>query len=203
MEYFTDKNEKHIFASQDLRDTFLEEIAGQNEKDPIFLNLAYTDYGGTFFDIVLIRFFEEKFPENIVVEITGYFGKNAIVFGDFMAEFREITENYPLGYDELEDFYYEVENEFTVESFEFFINDLDCDYGLDTDEKKGKVLDWLTEHKAGYFSLTTQGLDFCFETLENELVSENVILKQVANDDDFEQLPTFDNPNQQNLDLPY
>lgn len=38
----------------------------KNKHSDIYLNFAYTDYGGSFLDKVIIFYFKEYYPENIV-----------------------------------------------------------------------------------------------------------------------------------------
>lgn len=42
----------------------------------------YLSYGGSFLDKVIISYFKENYPENIVYEKTSWKGENAFVFGE-------------------------------------------------------------------------------------------------------------------------
>lgn len=44
----------------------------------IYLNFSYTNYGGSFLDKVIISYFKEYYPENIVHERTAWYGENAV-----------------------------------------------------------------------------------------------------------------------------
>lgn len=54
----------------------------KSKHSDIYLNFAYTSYGGSFLDKVIISYFKENYPENIVYEKTSWKGENAFVFGE-------------------------------------------------------------------------------------------------------------------------
>jgi hypothetical protein len=116
---------------------------------------------------------EKYYPKNIVVENTIYGGKNAFVFGKPATEWLEVTPNYLLGFDDIENYYYERQNEEEMRGFEDFLNDLRMSYQFDKEE----VMDWLMENRGGYYSVTTQGLDFSTEDLIDELEDQALISK--------------------------
>jgi hypothetical protein len=63
-----------------------------------------------------------------------------------------------------------------------FLDDLERDdYVFDRDE----VMNWLMENRGGYYSMTTQGLDFSYSDLEDELVNEGLISKE--DEDEYAQ----------------
>jgi hypothetical protein len=156
-------------ATNDLK----EEVKSKMKKDDDVIHFAYTDYGGDFLDKVAIEYFEENYPKNIVVENTMYGGKNAFVFGKPATEWIESSENYILGFDDLESYYYERLNEEEAQGFEDFLNDLRMSYQFDKEE----VMDWLMENRGGYYSVTTQGLDFSTSDLIDDLENEGLITK--------------------------
>jgi antirestriction protein len=162
---------KDAFASDDLR----EELKSKMKEGDDIVAFAYTDYGGDFFDKVAIEYFEKNYPDNIVVERTAYSGKNAIVFGEPAKEFIEASENYILGYEDIESFYYEMQYEQETEDYERFLKDLETYEGYKVSEN---ALDWLLENKSGYYTMTTQGLDFSSTDLEKELLEEGLIEKE-------------------------
>lgn len=51
----------------------------KEKHNDIYLNFAYTSYGGSFLDKVIISYFKENYPENIVCERTSWKGENAFV----------------------------------------------------------------------------------------------------------------------------
>lgn len=59
----------------------------------IYLNFSYTNYGGSFLDKVIISYFKEYYPENIVHERTAWYGENAFVFGKPAKELFQQIEN--------------------------------------------------------------------------------------------------------------
>lgn len=162
------------FASEDLKDELKEKLGIKTNSlgDNVVISFAYTDYGGDFLDKVAIRYFEENYPENIIVENAGYNGQNAYVFGEPAQEWIESTDDYPLGMSGLEDLYYEMQNESEDESFSMFLDDLERDdYVFDRDE----VMEWLIDNRGGYYTMTTQGLDFSYSDLTNSLINEGLI----------------------------
>jgi hypothetical protein len=151
-----------FYASDNLIDQLKQKYTGE-----YIVNFAYTDYGGDFFDKVCISFFSESYPESIVVEPAIYFGQNAFLFGDVAKEFIEETENYLLGFDNLEEYYFNKEYEQAKNDFKLFIEGCEM---YSSAEFKPDTLDYLLSEKSGYYNITTQGLDFCHSTLLNELI---------------------------------
>jgi hypothetical protein len=172
-------NLEDAFGSDDLKD----ELKSKMKEGDTIVAFAYTDYGGDFFDKVAIEYFKEHHPENIVVERTAYNGQNGIVFGEPASEFLEAYESYLLGYENMEEYYYQMEGEQTEDDFEFFLRDLSSYGGYKVSER---AMEWLLENKGGYYSMTTQGLDFSSSDLERELLEEGLIKKQDDDDDDDE-----------------
>jgi len=167
-----------LCASKELEN---EAIERSNEKNCIesgnYLNFAYTDYGGDFLDIVFIDYFLSHYPENIVVEDTGYSGRNAIVFNteknpDLIDRYTNETEDYLLGFEDVEEFHSEKESEAFLEFVEFFIEqELTGDFIFDRE----KVEEWLHEERYGYFAITTQGIDCNTRQLIDDLFNANLI----------------------------
>ena len=166
------------FASDELKSELQEKlgISSNDLGDNVVISFAYTDYGGDFLDKVAIRYFQENYPENTLVENAGYNGENAYVFGEPAKEWIESTEDYPLGFENIEELYYEMQNESEYESFEYYLDDLQKYDGYVFD--KDEVMSWLMENRGGYYSMTTQGLDFSSSDLTDELVSEGLIRKE-------------------------
>jgi hypothetical protein len=156
-------------STNDLKEELREKMKDGDD----VIHFAYTDYGGDFLDKVAIEYFEENYPKNIVSENTAYSGKNAFVFGTPATEWLEASENYLLGFDDIESYYYEKQNEEEYKGFNDFLKDLRMKYAFN----KKKVLDWLMENRSGYYSVTTQGLDFSYSDLVEELENEGLIKK--------------------------
>ena len=173
------------FASDELKEELMEKLGIETNSlgDNVVISFAYTDYGGDFLDKVAIRYFEENYPENTLVENAGYNGQNAYVFGEPAQEWIDTTDDYPLGFENIEDLYYEMTNEAEYESYEYFLDDLERD---DYVFEKDDVMNWLMENKGGYYSMTTTGLDFSYSDLEDELVQEGLISKEDEDEDEDE-----------------
>lgn len=165
--YVTNLDE--VVASSDLK----EELKSKMNKGDAIVAFSYTDYSGSFGDKVAIEYFKENHPENIVFEGAAYNGQNAIVFGEVANEFLEETKDYPLGYEDMESFYYEMQNEQEQKDFKFFLSDIKNKYTI-----KKEALDWLLENKSGYYSIEPNGIDFSYSELENELEEEGLIKKK-------------------------
>ena len=80
-------NRNEFYAS----DSLLEMAVSKKSK--CYINLAYTDYGGTFLDKTLISYFEEYFQESIISENTSWYGKNAFIFGKMAIELEGCLDN--------------------------------------------------------------------------------------------------------------
>lgn len=90
----------------------------------IYLNFSYTNYGGSFLDKVIISYFKEYYPENIVHEKTSWNGENAFIFGEPAKELYDFIKNgYILGFDCLEQYYTEMEYNMITEEAQRYIND--------------------------------------------------------------------------------
>ena len=81
----------------------------KDKHSDIYLNFAYTDYGGSFLDKVIISYFKD-----IVHERTSWNGENAFIFGE--------PANV-LGFDDLEDYYTEMEYNMITEEAQQYIDD--------------------------------------------------------------------------------
>lgn len=96
----------------------------KSKHSDIYLNFAYTSYGGSFLDKVIISYFKENYPENIVYEKTSWEGENAFIFGEPAKELYDFIKNgYILGFDCLEQYYTEMEYNMITEEAQRYIND--------------------------------------------------------------------------------
>lgn len=159
-----------VISSYNLKEQVREKISVGEQ----VLSFSYTDYGGTFFDKVGIEYFIINHPNNIVWEHTIYFGKNGIIFGDVVKKFQEDTENYLLGFEEMESYFYEVENETEHEDFTTFLEDIKREYIVSEE-----CMNWLINNRSGHFTMTTQGLDFSYSDLIEDLKKEDLLTKIV------------------------
>lgn len=114
----------------------------KDKHSDIYLNFAYTDYGGSFLDKVIISYFKEYYPENIVHEKTSWNGENAFVFGEPAKELYEliITDNI-LDFDYLGQYYTETRYNIIADTAQQYIKD----NGLDN-ELYDIVCEWLIEN---------------------------------------------------------
>jgi hypothetical protein len=173
LEYIDD-----AFASYELQEKLREKLGLDSDAnsvgDNVVISFAYTDYGGDFLDKVAIEYFKENYPENTLFEYAGYGGENAFVFGEPAQEWINSTEDYPLGFEGIEEFYYQMQNDAEFEGFEYFVDDLSRDYTFDKEE----VMSWLMENKGGYYSVYPSGVDFSYGDLTDELLEEGLIKKE-------------------------
>lgn len=168
MEKLNFKTFEKYFGSYDLKN----ELKSKIQENDFIVGFAYTDYGGDFFDKVAIEYFIENYPENTLWENTVYYGKNCFIFGEVAKEFFQQSENYLLGFENLEDFYSKMEFETMEKDFSYFLNDIKENYVFDFSE----ALEYLLQEKSGYYNITPQGLDFSWDNLIKELLKNKVIL---------------------------
>lgn len=96
----------------------------KDKHSDIYLNFAYTDYGGSFLEKVIISYFKEYYPENIVHEKTSWNGENAFIFGEPAKELYNLMKvDNVLGFDDLEDYYTEMEYNMITEGAQQYIDD--------------------------------------------------------------------------------
>lgn len=114
----------------------------KDKHSDIYLNFAYTDYGGSFLDKVIISYFKEYYPENIVHEKTSWNGENAFVFGEPAKELYEliITDNI-LDFDYLGQYYTETRYNIIADTAQQYIKDNGPD-----NELYDIVCEWLIEN---------------------------------------------------------
>lgn len=104
----------------------------KDKHSDIYLNFAYTDYGGSFLDKV----------ENIVHEKTSWNGENAFIFGEPAKELYElIIAGNILDFYYLGQYYTETKYNIIADTAQQYIND----NGLDN-ELYDVVCDWLSEN---------------------------------------------------------
>ena len=147
-------NKNEFYAS----DSLLEDAKSKNSE--CYINVAYTDYGGSFFDKILIEYFETNFSENIVSELTSWGGKNAFIFGDLAVELITETNNYLLGFRDLEDFHSQKE----IDEYENAANEF-IKYNSEYSEYKDAILDYFYECA----HIETFGVDYCESDLKEYL----------------------------------
>lgn len=114
----------------------------KSKHSDIYLNFAYTIYGESFLDKVIISYFKENYPENIVYEKTSWKGENAFIFGEPAKELYElIIAGNILDFYYLGQYYTETKYNIIADTAQQYIND----NGLDN-ELYDIVCDWLSEN---------------------------------------------------------
>ena len=142
------------------------------KNSPVYVNFAYTDYGGSFFDKVCIEYFKKYHPENIMFEDTSWNGQNAFIFGRIALTFLDKTDNYLLGFEDIEDFYSSMEYEQISKCFENYLLNINKDlltYSIE------KTLAFIIEEKSGYYSMLPNYLDFSEDDINNFLIENNYL----------------------------
>lgn len=144
------------YASEQL----VNELTALNT-DGVVINLAYTDYGGSILDKLLISYLLEEGSKDIIVEQTPWNGQNAFVFGETAEELEAcITPGYVFDFDNLTEYFFDKKNEAINE----VINRLQID-----EYKRELAYEYLSENS----SLETFGLDFCESKLFDFIESNN------------------------------
>lgn len=168
MKQVTNLNERTQYYSTD---EMLSELKAKMQPNDVVINFAYTDYGGDFFDKVCCQFFAENYPNNFIKENTGWSGENGFLFGEVAKEFIEVTENYLLGFDDIESFYYEMENEEREAGIKFFIE------GIDTDKYdiSAEIPTEFYEYVEGYCNVLTSGLDYSESDMMDKAIETGLI----------------------------
>lgn len=114
----------------------------KDKHSDIYLNFAYTNYGGSFLDKVTISYSKEYYPENIVHEKTSWNGENAFIFGEPAKESHDLIKTgYILGFDCLGQYCTEMEYNVITEEAQRYIND-----NGPGNELYDIVCEWLTEN---------------------------------------------------------
>jgi len=161
-------NFDEIISTPELKIEVGEKI---NEGD-LVVGFTYTDYGGDFYDKVCVEYFAKNYPDNFVWEHTMWNGKNGILFGDVVKDFKEVTERYLLGFEDLEEFYYEMERNVEHNDFTRFLDDIKREYKI-----FDGCMEWLIDNRSGHYNVLTTGLDFSEQDLIETLINEKLIQK--------------------------
>lgn len=137
----------------------------KDKHSDIYLNFAYTDYGGSFLDKVIISYFKEYYQENIVHEKTSWNGENAFIFGEPAKELYElIIAGNILDFYYLGQYYTEMEYGMITAEAQQYIND----NGLDN-ELYDIVCDWLSENsypEPNYLDYSENDLNYFLQKLK-------------------------------------
>ena len=154
--------EKSMFvASESLKNELNELYNGSD-----IINIAYTDYGGTFVGKCLIEYVSSQFPDSIIKENTPWSGENAFIFGEIA---NEIIKDDIFCFYDFDDFYSEKKHEAEEIAFRDFVN------SNENIKDKDGAFDYLIENYSGWFSIETTRLDFCEINLIKELETAGFI----------------------------
>lgn len=133
----------------------------KDKHSDIYLNFAYTDYGGSFLDKVIMSYFKEYYPENIVHEKTSYNGENAFIFGEPAKDLRDFIKNSDiLDFDYyLGQYYTEMKFDIIMEAAQQYVNynglgnelhDIVCEWLIENSHIEPNFLDY-SEHDLNIF----------------------------------------------------
>ena len=154
-----------------LTDLFNESICAELPKRSKVLYAHYTDYGGSFLGKMIIAYFEESYPQNIISSNLSYNGKEAVIFGDVVEELSEYDKRgYIAGFDGLEEFILEYMDKMIAEECDTIIEERFSDRS--EDERNGIYMglsDYFHE-RAGF---TTCRIDYSETDLE-EYIKEYI-----------------------------
>lgn len=150
----------------------LKELAKSKQSD-IYINFAYTDYGGDFFDRVAIAYFKENYPDNIVYESTEWNGENAYIFGEIAKKFKEETDNYLLGFENMEDYFQEKEQEMLDALYLFLFEEYNERICTNRDNFINFLRDNFT-NECSYNVMSTM-VDYSESEVENLLIENHLI----------------------------
>ena len=150
-----------FFASESLKNELNEVYNGSD-----IINIAYTDYGGTFVGKCLIEYVSSQFPDSIIKENTSWSGENAFIFGEIA---NEIIKDDIFCFYDFDDFYNEKHYGEEEIAFRDFVN------SNENIKDKDGAYDYLIDNCSGWFSVETTGLDFCEVDLTKELETAGFI----------------------------
>lgn len=146
-------------------DELLMEILKKDVSTDKYIALSYTNYGGTYLEKVFIQYLKENHPNNILVENTIYSGENAIVFGYIVEDIIEASKDYPLGYEDFEDYYYGKEISDLGKAAEQFIKENDI-----PNDQEEIIYDYFRN----VATMQTFGVDYSESDLES-YIKDNLI----------------------------
>ena len=173
------KNGKGFWVDRE-EDIIILENEGLNDND-IIVNFAYTDYGGDYFDRVVIDYFIEETRQdkkvNFLWHKTAYYGKNAIIYGKLAENFWNDTQNYILGYEGLEDYYFKSQYKIQNEETKNFLNEVKYNDLELTEETKDLCFPYLLEYFEDKSILSSGSIDFCYSEAEEKIndIIENIL----------------------------
>lgn len=140
------------------------------ERGGIAVNIAYTNYGGTFMEKTLMKYISERFPEDIIMEDTSWDGMNAFVFGNIADKVWDgATRNSDIFnlFDDFEDYFMTEESNAMQAESEYIFNANKEQGNLDglTDAEQNLVKDTIRDFLDLYGKAETFGVDYCSSDL--------------------------------------
>ena len=154
-----------------LTDLFNESICAELPKGSRVLYVHYSDYGGSFLGKMIIAYFEESYPQNIISSNLSYNGKEAVIFGDVVEELRECDKRkYLAGFDGLEEFICEYQDNMIAEQCDRIIEERFSD--CSENERKGIYMG-LSDYFHEVARFDTFGLDYSESDLD-EYIKEYI-----------------------------
>lgn len=133
-------------------------FADAKKRGGIALNVAYTNYGGTFIEKCIVSFMKERYPEHILYEETSWDGENAFIFGEIV---EIIQDKGFLGVDGFEDYFLDKRYKLVSETADELYEDWTRDQEKELTEKEEKECKRLIQESLEYFGhCETFGFDF-------------------------------------------
>ena len=135
----------------------LAEEAKKSANNQLCINIAYSDYGGTFLDKVWISYFKESYPDNIIAEQTAWNGENAFIFGE-IAQYlwNVVNDGNVLAFEDIEEYESQLEEDEYIKCVDELVN---C--GIITEQDRENARVWLTCNA----SVETFGIDYSTDDL--------------------------------------
>ena len=140
------------------------------ERGGIAVNIAYTNYGGTFMEKTLMKYISERFPEDIIMEDTSWDGMNAFVFGNIADKVWDVASgksDISNLFDDFEDYFITEEYNVMQAESESIFNANKEQGNLDglTDAELNMVKDTIRDFLDTYGKVETFGADYCSSDL--------------------------------------
>lgn len=150
-----------------LTDLFFEHITDELPKGSEVLYIHYSDYGGSFLGKMIIAYFEEAYPQNIMTSNLSYNGKEAVIFGDVVEELRKWAKSkYIAGFDGLEEFICEYQDNMIAEECDTILKEWFSDR---SEEERNGIYMGLSDYFHENAGFATFGIDYSERDLEDHI----------------------------------
>ena len=135
----------------------LAEEAKKRANNQFCVNIAYSDYGGTFWDKAWISYFKESYPDNIIVERSAWNGENAFIFGEIAQDLWDtVNDRNMLAFEDIEEYESQLEEDEYIKCVDGLISE-----GVITEQDRENARVWLIDN-AG---VETFGIDYATDDL--------------------------------------